>query len=106
MLDFASPEGVFGQVIQSGDTTVVTASEGVAAIGADTIRSGGGTSAGRPVAPYEPQPYATLIIDPYLYSIQSRQQKHHLGAVAFDRENGILYVLEPLADEEKSLIQV
>ncbi|MFQ6014423.1 MAG: hypothetical protein ACE5NP_03135 [Anaerolineae bacterium] len=56
--------------------------------------------------PYEPQPYATLGIDEYLYHIESSQQKHHVGAASFDRERGLLYVFEPLADGDKSLIHV
>ena len=54
----------------------------------------------------EPQPYATLGIDEYLYHVESGQQKHHIGAMAFDRERGLLYVFEPLADEDKSLVHV
>ncbi len=54
----------------------------------------------------EPQPYATLEIDEYLYHVESGQQKHHVGATAFDRERGLLYVFEPLADEDKSLVHV
>jgi len=53
---------------------------------------------------WEPQPYATLNIDEYLYHLESSQQKHHLGAASFDRERGLLYVFEPLADGDKSLI--
>jgi hypothetical protein len=56
--------------------------------------------------PYEPQPYATLQIDEYLYHIESAQQWHHVGAASFDRERGLLYVFEPLADGNKSLIHV
>jgi hypothetical protein len=56
--------------------------------------------------PYEPQPYATLNIDPYLFNVQSSQQKHHIGAAGFDRERGLLYVFEPLADGDKSLVHV
>jgi beta-lactamase superfamily II metal-dependent hydrolase len=56
--------------------------------------------------PYEPQPYATLQIDEYLYHIESAQQWHHVGAASFDRERGLLYVFEPLADGDKSLIHV
>jgi hypothetical protein len=56
--------------------------------------------------PYEPQPYATLQIDEYLYHIGSSQQWHHVGAAGFDRERGLLYVFEPLADGDKSLIHV
>jgi len=55
---------------------------------------------------WEPQPYATLNIDEYLYHVESSQQKHHLGAASFDREQGLLYVFEPLADGDKSLIHV
>jgi hypothetical protein len=56
--------------------------------------------------PYEPQPYATLDVDPYLFHITSEQQLHHLGAASFDRERGLLYVFEPLADDDKSLVHV
>jgi hypothetical protein len=55
---------------------------------------------------WEPQPYATLDVDEYLYHISSAQQKHHLAAVAFDRARGLLYVLEPLADEDRPLVHV
>jgi hypothetical protein len=56
--------------------------------------------------PGEPQPYATLNIDEHLYHIESSQQKHHVGAASFDRERGVLYVFEPLADGDKSLMHV
>jgi hypothetical protein len=56
--------------------------------------------------PYEPQPYATLDVDQHLYNVTSTRQWHHLGAAAFDRTRGLLYVLEPLADEDKSLVHV
>jgi hypothetical protein len=56
--------------------------------------------------PYEPQPYATLQIDEYLYHIESAQQWHQVGAASFDRERGLLYVFEPLVDGDKSLIHV
>jgi hypothetical protein len=55
---------------------------------------------------WEPQPYAMLKIDEYLYHITSSQQWHHLGAVTFDRERGLLYISEPLADDDKPLIHV
>jgi hypothetical protein len=55
---------------------------------------------------YEPQPYATLQIDEYLYDINSTQPWYHVGAASFDRERGLLHVFEPLADEDKSLIHV
>jgi hypothetical protein len=53
---------------------------------------------------WKPQPYARLDIDEYLYHVESSQQKHHVGAAAFDRERGLLYVFEPLADGDKSLV--
>ncbi|UCH87410.1 MAG: hypothetical protein JSU97_03195, partial [Dehalococcoidia bacterium] len=56
--------------------------------------------------PYEPQPYATLQIDEYLYDIDFTEPWYHVGAASFDRERGLLYVFEPLADEDKSLIHV
>ena len=56
--------------------------------------------------PFEPQPYATLDIDERLYHITSTRQWHHIGAASFDRERGLLYVFEPLADGDKSLVHV
>ncbi|UCH25406.1 MAG: hypothetical protein JSV66_15970 [Trueperaceae bacterium] len=50
--------------------------------------------------PYEPQPYATLNIDDVLYNLSSSQQKYQLGAAAFDRGNGLLYILEFNGDTE------
>ena len=50
---------------------------------------------------YEPQPYATLNVDQYLYHITSTQQKHHLGAACFDRSRGYLYVLEVFTDGDE-----
>ncbi len=55
---------------------------------------------------WEPQPYATMNIDQYLYHIESEQQLHHVGAASFDRERGLLYVFEPLADADKPLLHV
>ncbi len=56
--------------------------------------------------PYEPQPYATLEIDQYLYGVESTQRWYHVGAASFDRERGLLCVFEPLADGDKSLVHV
>jgi hypothetical protein len=53
---------------------------------------------------WAPQPYAALDIDEYLYHIESSQQKHHLGAAGFDRERSLLYVFEPLVDQDKPLV--
>jgi hypothetical protein len=55
---------------------------------------------------WEPQPYATLDVDEHLYHVESSQQWHHVGAASFDRERGLLYVFEPLADGDKSLVHV
>ena len=56
--------------------------------------------------PWEPQPYAVMQLDDVLFHVDSSQQKHHLGAAAFDRENGLLYIMEPLADEDRSVVHV
>lgn len=56
--------------------------------------------------PYGLQPYATLELDKLLFRLESPQQKHRFGACAFDRERGYLYVLEPLVDEDKSIVHV
>jgi hypothetical protein len=58
------------------------------------------------MAPYEPQPYAELNLDPYLWHIKEKWQKAHVGAVAFDRDRGILYIAEPFADGEQPIIHV
>jgi len=58
------------------------------------------------MATYGPQPYATLNVDDVLYHIASEQQKYHLGAAAFDRERGLLYVFEPFGDGDKPLVHV
>ena len=56
---------------------------------------------------WEPQPYAALSIDPYLFDPgydYERGKMNVLGAAAFDRKRGILYVVERQADDEKSVI--
>lgn len=58
------------------------------------------------MAAFEPQPYAVLNVDPFLFNVNSSQQKHHLGAATFDSENSLLYVFEPLVDEEKPIVHV
>jgi hypothetical protein len=52
-----------------------------------------------------PQPYAVLEIEDVLYNPEF-VLLNHLGAAAFDRERGLLYVLEPLADEDRPLVHV
>lgn len=58
---------------------------------------------------WEPQPYAFLELDEYLYrpELDHAEYKRDLvGAAAFDHEHGLLYVVERLADEYKSVIHV
>ena len=56
--------------------------------------------------PSPPQPYATLDLDPCLFNVESSQQKSHVNAASLDRQRGLLYVFEPLADGTKPLIHV
>ncbi len=61
------------------------------------------------LASWEPQPYATMVLDDYLLSpaLDPRIYKRDLvGAVAFDRQDGRLYVIERLADEYQSVVHV
>ncbi len=58
------------------------------------------------ISSYDPQPYAVLNIDPYLFSVDSSQQKSHVGAACFDRERGLLYIFELFADGEKPIVHV
>ena len=59
---------------------------------------------------WDPQPYATMILDDYLYDPgydYERGKRYLLGGVAYDRENGLLYIVERMADAgERSLIHV
>lgn len=69
------------------------------------------------LAAHEPQPYAMLEIDEHLflnaampdvtmYNGSGDQRKGRLGAVAFDRVHGLLYVLEQFADDYRPLVHV
>jgi len=64
-------------------------------------------AAGR-MKPYEPQPYAVMDIGDVMFAeAEPKDQPRRmslLGACAFDRRNGYLYVVEPRADEDKSII--
>jgi hypothetical protein len=53
---------------------------------------------------WEPQPYASLNVDQYLYHIESMRQWYHLGGACFDRTRGILYVFEPYVDNDKPIV--
>ncbi len=58
---------------------------------------------------WEPQPYATLDLSNVFYDpvINLEEYKYDIaGAVAFDRERGLLYIFERLADEYRSVIHV
>ena len=59
---------------------------------------------------WEPQPYATISIDEYLFDPgydYERGKMTLIGDTAYDRKNGFLYIFERLADEEeKSIVHV
>ena len=58
---------------------------------------------------WDPQPYATLSLQDVLYDPDlnfGEYRRDLVGAAAFDRENGLLYVIERLADEYKSVVHV
>jgi hypothetical protein len=66
--------------------------------------------------PWEPQPYAVSCIDDRLLLNPDRveedmlgigvQRRYRIGAVAYDRANDLLYVLELFADQAKPVIHV
>jgi len=68
------------------------------------------------IQPWEPQPYATLDVDDYLFLDPpvwdqemlgtGAQRRYRLGAVAYDRNSDLLYVLELFADEAKPVVHV
>ncbi|OPY37415.1 MAG: hypothetical protein A4E35_01331 [Methanoregula sp. PtaU1.Bin051] len=58
------------------------------------------------MAPWEPQPYAEMKVDRYLWHITGPVQKMHVGDVAFDDERGFLYIAEPFADGDQPIIHV
>jgi len=58
---------------------------------------------------WEPQPYATLVLDDFLFDPEldyGEYKRDLVAAAAFDREHGLLFVIERLADEYKSVIHV
>jgi hypothetical protein len=65
---------------------------------------------------WQPQPYAVLDIDEHLYFNppewdvamlgQGDQRRYRIGDVAYDRENGMLYVLELFAEGAKPVVHV
>jgi hypothetical protein len=68
------------------------------------------------IASWEPQPYATLDVDEYLFLNPAGvepdmlgtgvQRRYRIGDVAYDRENALLYVLELYADGAKPVVHV
>ncbi len=68
------------------------------------------------IPPWEPQPYATLDVDDHLFLDPpvwdqenlgtGAQRRYRLGAVAYDRGSGLLYVLELYADGAKPMVHV
>lgn len=58
---------------------------------------------------WQPQPYAILDLSPYFFDPQINiidYKTDIAGAVAYDRQNGLLYIIERLADGYKSVIHV
>ena len=58
---------------------------------------------------WEPQPYATLVLDDYLFDPELNHADYKrdlVGAMAFDRVHGLVFVIERMADEYKSVIHV
>ncbi len=61
------------------------------------------------IATYDPQPYALMDLTAYWFDPEMRVEIYKrdlVGAAAFDRTNGLLYIIERLADECKSVIHV
>ena len=68
------------------------------------------------IEPWEPQPYASLDIDEYLYLEPPEwdqvnlgwdvQRRNRIGPAANDRNNALLYVLEMYADGAKPVVHV
>lgn len=65
---------------------------------------------------WEPQPYAILDIDEHLYNNPSEvetdmigsgdQRRYRIGDVAYDRQNGLIYILELYADGAAPVVHV
>ncbi len=67
--------------------------------------------------PYEPQPYAILDLDNFLYlnaymedvvmyNGKGNQRKNRFGAPAYDREHNLLFILELFADEYRPVVHI
>lgn len=58
---------------------------------------------------YDPQPYAMMDLSEYWYDPDTHLERYKrdlAGAAAFDRENGLLYIVERLGDGDKSVVHV
>ncbi len=65
--------------------------------------------AGGAMKSHEPQPYAALDIDTYLFDPGvnlEKEKRYSLGAACFDRGGGRLFVIERRADGDRSLVHV
>jgi hypothetical protein len=68
------------------------------------------------LAPWEPQPYASLDVDEHLFLNPAGvelemlgtgdQRRYRIGEVAYDRAHGLLYVLELFADGDQPVVHV
>ena len=61
------------------------------------------------MAPYEPQPYALMDLTEYWFDPHTNVETYKrdlVGAAAFDRARGLLYIVERLGDANKSVIHV
>jgi hypothetical protein len=61
------------------------------------------------LAPYEPKPYALMDLTEHWFDPETNVENYKrdlVGAAAYDRGNGILYIVERLGDESKSIIHV
>jgi hypothetical protein len=57
--------------------------------------------------PHEPQPYAVVDLDPFLFSIKGKQDLYKVAACAADQQRGRLYVFERNAEEDdRALVHV
>jgi len=61
------------------------------------------------LATYEPQPYALLDLSKYLFDPETEAaiyKRDLVGGAAFDSKNGLVYIVERLGEEYKSVIHV
>ena len=75
-----------------------------------------GAVAAGTMAPYQPQPYAAMDLDSYLWNLDKvnhsnfnvNQNKYRIGGLAFDRTNRLIYIAEDRGDaaNERPLIHV